>query len=235
MDPVVLVFWCQEIGTTFKHFLACSIRATWPFHCVRIIHLKRFVITSRTLTPISWLPPNNLWMWQVFFYGFNLSIIRTSKYYLDTPSFERRGCQERTCTNRGSSQGPNPGATFTQDVSGWCRCFDHLHQWNHRPSQRSCTHTWQSQSSSSSHDSSLGLVQSGKEIPTSTLASMGFSRKWYLFQDSLLHVLPLHHVHGITNCLLTPLSIGANVTMLEKFDPEHVWQYLLQVMIKIGI
>lgn len=47
-------------------------------------------------------------------------------------------------------------------------------------------------------------------------------------QDSLLHVLPLHHVHGITNCLLTPLSIGANVTMLEKFDPEHVWQYLLQ-------
>ncbi|XP_059081517.1 malonate--CoA ligase ACSF3, mitochondrial-like [Tigriopus californicus] len=47
-------------------------------------------------------------------------------------------------------------------------------------------------------------------------------------QDSLLHVLPLHHVHGITNCLLTPLSVGASLTMLEKFNPQQVWRFLLQ-------
>ncbi|TRY67889.1 hypothetical protein TCAL_05174, partial [Tigriopus californicus] len=49
-----------------------------------------------------------------------------------------------------------------------------------------------------------------------------------MIQDSLLHVLPLHHVHGITNCLLTPLSVGASLTMLEKFNPQQVWRFLLQ-------
>ena len=45
--------------------------------------------------------------------------------------------------------------------------------------------------------------------------------------DVILHVLPLHHIHGVVNCLLCPLSIGATVKMLPKFDAEEVWNLLL--------
>lgn len=34
--------------------------------------------------------------------------------------------------------------------------------------------------------------------------------------DVILHVLPLHHVHGIVNVLLTPMCVGAMCVMLEK-------------------
>lgn len=40
--------------------------------------------------------------------------------------------------------------------------------------------------------------------------------------DVLLHVLPLHHLHGIVNGLLSALSSGATVVMQTKFDPEQV-------------
>merc|ERR1719320_1703375 len=33
-------------------------------------------------------------------------------------------------------------------------------------------------------------------------------------EDKILHVLPLNHVHGIINCLLCPLTVGASVHML---------------------
>ncbi|CAH1270275.1 ACSF3 [Branchiostoma lanceolatum] len=45
--------------------------------------------------------------------------------------------------------------------------------------------------------------------------------------DVLLHVLPLHHVHGIVNCLVTPLWAGAMVTMMEQFSAENTWKALL--------
>ena len=45
--------------------------------------------------------------------------------------------------------------------------------------------------------------------------------------DVLLHVLPLHHIHGLVNCLLYPLSVGATVNMLPKFDAGEVWSHLL--------
>jgi malonyl-CoA/methylmalonyl-CoA synthetase len=45
--------------------------------------------------------------------------------------------------------------------------------------------------------------------------------------DVLLHVLPLHHIHGVVNCLLCPLAVGATVHMLPKFDAEVVWNHLL--------
>ncbi|XP_066290062.1 malonate--CoA ligase ACSF3, mitochondrial-like [Branchiostoma lanceolatum] len=45
--------------------------------------------------------------------------------------------------------------------------------------------------------------------------------------DVLLHVLPLHHVHGIVNCLVTPLWAGAMVTMMEQFSAENAWKALL--------
>ena len=40
--------------------------------------------------------------------------------------------------------------------------------------------------------------------------------------DSILHVLPLHHVHGVVNVLMTPLYVGAKCTMLPKFDAKQV-------------
>lgn len=41
--------------------------------------------------------------------------------------------------------------------------------------------------------------------------------------DFILHILPLHHVHGIINVLSCALWAGAKVYMLPKFDAEQVW------------
>ncbi len=41
--------------------------------------------------------------------------------------------------------------------------------------------------------------------------------------DRVLHVLPLHHVHGIINALCSPLAVGATCEMLAAFDPVTVW------------
>lgn len=47
--------------------------------------------------------------------------------------------------------------------------------------------------------------------------------------DTILHSLPLHHVHGIINALLVPLSAGSKITMLPKFDADTVWSNLLNI------
>lgn len=47
--------------------------------------------------------------------------------------------------------------------------------------------------------------------------------------DTILHTLPLHHVHGIINALLTPLMVGGKVIMLPKFETERVWELLLNL------
>ena len=42
-------------------------------------------------------------------------------------------------------------------------------------------------------------------------------------KDSILHCLPLHHVHGFVNALLCPLSSGADIHMLNGFkNPEQI-------------
>ncbi|CAF1978173.1 unnamed protein product [Rotaria magnacalcarata] len=46
--------------------------------------------------------------------------------------------------------------------------------------------------------------------------------------DVILHVLPLHHVHGLINALLTPLFIGARIIMLPHFDASKSWEHLVQ-------
>jgi malonyl-CoA/methylmalonyl-CoA synthetase len=43
-------------------------------------------------------------------------------------------------------------------------------------------------------------------------------------EDDILHVLPLHHTHGIVNALLCPLWVGATVEMLPGFDAQRVWE-----------
>lgn len=47
--------------------------------------------------------------------------------------------------------------------------------------------------------------------------------------DSILHTLPLNHVHGTINALNLPLAVGAKCVMLPKFDSSSVWSYLLNV------
>uniref|UniRef100_A0A182N3Q6 AMP-dependent synthetase/ligase domain-containing protein n=1 Tax=Anopheles dirus TaxID=7168 RepID=A0A182N3Q6_9DIPT len=47
--------------------------------------------------------------------------------------------------------------------------------------------------------------------------------------DSVLHALPLNHVHGTINALNLPLAAGAKCVMLPKFDSSSVWSYLLNV------
>lgn len=45
-------------------------------------------------------------------------------------------------------------------------------------------------------------------------------------EDKYLHVLPLHHVHGIVNALNSPLSAGACVSMLQEFNAKKVKEYI---------
>lgn len=50
------------------------------------------------------------------------------------------------------------------------------------------------------------------------------AREWrWTPNDHVLNTLPLHHVHGIVNILLTALYAGARCTMLDRFDVDTVW------------
>ena len=46
----------------------------------------------------------------------------------------------------------------------------------------------------------------------------------YTDDDHIIHVLPLHHVHGIINGLTAMLLAGGTVEMYQKFDPRVVWR-----------
>jgi malonyl-CoA/methylmalonyl-CoA synthetase len=48
----------------------------------------------------------------------------------------------------------------------------------------------------------------------------------YSSSDYLLHVLPLHHIHGIINALFTPLFAGSSIEFLFPFNATAVWQRL---------
>lgn len=52
--------------------------------------------------------------------------------------------------------------------------------------------------------------------------------------DSVLHVLKLDNAYGLINSLQAPLSTGARVTLMPKFDPVKVWSYLLGVGLNSG-
>ncbi|UFP93542.1 acyl-CoA synthetase [Gloeobacter morelensis] len=46
--------------------------------------------------------------------------------------------------------------------------------------------------------------------------------------DRILHVLPLHHIHGIVNVLTCALWAGAECHMLSKFEAEAVWKRICE-------
>lgn len=58
--------------------------------------------------------------------------------------------------------------------------------------------------------------------------------KWSA-SDVILHTLPLHHVHGVINALLTPLNCGATIVMHPKFDAANVWSALLDKKSNVNI
>ena len=67
-----------------------------------------------------------------------------------------------------------------------------------------------------------GVVSTHKNIVTQ-IQTLVEAWQW-TSQDRILHILPLHHIHGIINALSCALYAGAEVVFLPKFDAEKVWQ-----------
>lgn len=51
-------------------------------------------------------------------------------------------------------------------------------------------------------------------------------------KDNVLHTLPLHHIHGIVNGMMCPLTVGGRCTMLPQFSASKVWAQLLAIRMK---
>jgi len=47
-------------------------------------------------------------------------------------------------------------------------------------------------------------------------------------EDYILHVLPLHHIHGIINVLTCALWAGARCEIMPGFDADKVWQKIVE-------
>ncbi|KAL1956082.1 hypothetical protein VTO42DRAFT_7677 [Malbranchea cinnamomea] len=66
----------------------------------------------------------------------------------------------------------------------------------------------------------------GVLIPHSALAAQTESliKAWsYSPKDRLLHLLPLHHIHGTVNAILAPLVAGSSIEFMFPFNPTAVW------------
>lgn len=73
------------------------------------------------------------------------------------------------------------------------------------------------------------IQQKGVLIPDSALAAQASSllEAWkYTPQDRLLHLLPLHHIHGVVNAIVTPLFAGSSIEFMYPFNPDQVWRRL---------
>lgn len=67
-----------------------------------------------------------------------------------------------------------------------------------------------------------GVVLTHRNI-TSQITTLIDAWGWTA-DDRILHVLPLHHTHGIINALLCPLWGGALCEMLPQFEAAAVWE-----------
>ncbi|WP_394837860.1 acyl-CoA synthetase [Pendulispora rubella] len=54
-------------------------------------------------------------------------------------------------------------------------------------------------------------------------------------RDTLLHALPLHHMHGLAIALLTALGAGATVRMLPGFDAKRIWSELPRATVLMAV
>lgn len=67
----------------------------------------------------------------------------------------------------------------------------------------------------------------GVLIPQAVMTAQARSlhKAWeYSPPDRLLHVLPLHHIHGTINAILTPLFAGSSIEFLFPFSADAVWK-----------
>ena len=56
----------------------------------------------------------------------------------------------------------------------------------------------------------------------------GLVRAWqWSGSDTILHPLPLHHIHGIVNALYCPAYVGATVNFSQGFRAPQVWQEIM--------
>lgn len=71
--------------------------------------------------------------------------------------------------------------------------------------------------------------QKGVLIPESALAAQAQSllQAWkYTPADHLLHLLPLHHIHGVVNAIITPVFAGSSIEFMYPFNTDAVWKRL---------
>ncbi|KAL0485636.1 malonyl-CoA/methylmalonyl-CoA synthetase [Acrasis kona] len=68
-----------------------------------------------------------------------------------------------------------------------------------------------------------GVVSTHRTI-MSQISSLVQAWEWRS-TDHIMHVLPLHHVHGVVNVLLCPLHVGASLTFV-RFDNKTVFHQL---------
>lgn len=53
--------------------------------------------------------------------------------------------------------------------------------------------------------------------------------------DTLLHALPLHHMHGLAIALLTAIGAGARVNMHAKFQANAVWEAMKDATVFMAV
>lgn len=53
--------------------------------------------------------------------------------------------------------------------------------------------------------------------------------------DTLLHALPMHHLHGIVVAFLASFTAGARVLCLDRFEARTVWRRLGEATIWMGV
>lgn len=66
-------------------------------------------------------------------------------------------------------------------------------------------------------------------LPQSVLTAQARSlhEAWeYSPSDHVLHLLPLHHIHGVVNAILTPLLAGSSIEFMFPFNADAVWNRL---------
>lgn len=56
----------------------------------------------------------------------------------------------------------------------------------------------------------------------------------YVPSDRLLHVLPLHHIHGTVNAILAPLLSGSSIEFMYPFNVNSVWTRLATPFLRTG-
>ncbi|KAK4157737.1 acyl-CoA synthetase family member 3, mitochondrial [Chaetomidium leptoderma] len=67
----------------------------------------------------------------------------------------------------------------------------------------------------------------GVLLPQSVMTAQARSllQAWeYSPSDHLLHILPLHHIHGTINAIFTPLFSGSTIEFLFPFNADAVWR-----------